>query len=46
MRDGTTLLADFYRPQEAGSYPVILMRMPYPLGAKCSSQNAQHLAAW
>jgi predicted acyl esterase len=23
------LLADVYRPQEAGAYPVILMRMPY-----------------
>ena len=29
MRDGVTLLADVYRPVEAGSYPVILMRLPY-----------------
>ena len=29
MRDGVTLLADVYRPIEAGSYPVILMRLPY-----------------
>ena len=29
MRDGITLLADVYRPVEAGSYPVILMRSPY-----------------
>jgi uncharacterized protein len=29
MRDGITLLADVYRPTEAGSYPVILMRLPY-----------------
>jgi putative CocE/NonD family hydrolase len=29
MRDGVTLLADIYRPTEAGSYPVILMRLPY-----------------
>jgi len=29
MRDGTMLLADVYRPQEPGTYPVILMRMPY-----------------
>jgi putative CocE/NonD family hydrolase len=29
MRDGVTLLADIYRPSEAGSYPVILMRLPY-----------------
>ncbi|HEV2505191.1 MAG TPA: CocE/NonD family hydrolase [Mesorhizobium sp.] len=29
MRDGTTLLADVYRPSEAGTYPVLLMRLPY-----------------
>ena len=29
MRDGVTLLADVYRPTEAGSYPVLLMRLPY-----------------
>jgi predicted acyl esterase len=29
MRDGVTLLANVYRPIEAGSYPVILMRLPY-----------------
>ena len=29
MRDAVTLLADVYRPTEAGSYPVILMRLPY-----------------
>jgi hypothetical protein len=29
MHDGITLLADVYRPREAGSYPVILMRLPY-----------------
>jgi putative CocE/NonD family hydrolase len=29
MRDGVTLLADVYRPVEAGTYPVILMRLPY-----------------
>jgi predicted acyl esterase len=29
MRDGTVLLADVYRPQQAGSYPVLLMRLPY-----------------
>jgi putative CocE/NonD family hydrolase len=29
MRDGVTLLADVYRPTEPGSYPVILMRLPY-----------------
>jgi putative CocE/NonD family hydrolase len=29
MRDGTTLLADVYRPTEPGTYPVLLMRLPY-----------------
>lgn len=29
MRDGVTLYADVYRPKLAGSYPVILMRLPY-----------------
>src|ERR1700759_4498276 len=29
MRDGVTLLADVYRPAETGSYPVLLMRLPY-----------------
>jgi putative CocE/NonD family hydrolase len=29
VRDGTVLLADVYRPQETGSYPVLLMRLPY-----------------
>jgi uncharacterized protein len=29
MRDGTVLYADIYRPAEAGTYPVLLMRLPY-----------------
>lgn len=29
MRDGRKLMADIYRPREAGTYPVILMRLPY-----------------
>src|SRR4051812_33658734 len=29
MRDGVTLMADVYRPQGAGPWPVILMRLPY-----------------
>jgi uncharacterized protein len=29
MRDGTKLMADIYRPKEPGTYPVILMRLPY-----------------
>ena len=29
MRDGTILYADIYRPTTEGTYPVILMRLPY-----------------
>jgi len=29
MRDGTKLMADIYRPKDPGTYPVILMRLPY-----------------
>ena len=29
MRDGTILYADIYRPVEAGTYPVLLIRLPY-----------------
>jgi uncharacterized protein len=29
MRDGSKLMADIYRPKEPGSYPIILMRLPY-----------------
>lgn len=29
MRDGVTLFADVYRPEGEGTYPVILMRLPY-----------------
>jgi putative CocE/NonD family hydrolase len=29
MRDGTVLVADVYRPDDAGKHPVLLMRTPY-----------------
>ena len=29
MRDGTTLRADVYRPDNSGKYPVLLCRTPY-----------------
>jgi len=29
MRDGVTLMADVYRPQEPGQYPVLVQRTPY-----------------
>ena len=36
MRDGVTLYADVYRPEGAGPFPVILMRLPYD---KTSAEN-------
>ena len=30
MRDGTRLLADIYRPQAEGAYPVLIAASPYP----------------
>jgi uncharacterized protein len=30
MRDGTSLLADVYRPQDGGHYPVLIAASPYP----------------
>ena len=37
MRDGTTLMANVYRPRNSGEYPVLLTRLPYgkdlPLGS-------------
>ncbi len=29
MRDGVSLYADVYRPVEPGTYPILLMRLPY-----------------
>jgi putative CocE/NonD family hydrolase len=36
MRDGTILRADVYRPEEPGTYPVLLIRLPYD---KTQSEN-------
>jgi putative CocE/NonD family hydrolase len=36
MRDGTILRADVYRPVEPGTYPVLLIRIPYD---KTQSEN-------
>ena len=36
MRDGTVLRADVYRPEEPGTYPVLLIRIPYD---KTSAEN-------
>ena len=29
MRDGTVLRADIFRPDSAGPFPALLVRMPY-----------------
>jgi predicted acyl esterase len=33
MRDGTILMADVYRPQGEGTFPVLLQRLPYDKAA-------------
>ncbi len=44
MRDGITLLADIYRPDSTGDFPVLLMRTPYD---KSLAQNTVYLnPAW
>ena len=36
MRDGVTLYADIYRPEEPGPFPVLLQRTPYDKGTPLS----------
>lgn len=44
MRDGVTLMADVYRPSDKGSYPVILIRLPYD---KTGAENVSYAhPAW
>lgn len=44
MRDGVTLLADIYRPEGSGKFPVLLLRTPYD---KSMAQNTVYLnPAW
>jgi putative CocE/NonD family hydrolase len=44
MRDGVTLMADVYRPADEGSYPVILIRLPYD---KAGAENVSYAhPAW
>src|ERR687885_56690 len=40
MRDGTTLVADVYRPTGTGEYPVLLTRLPY---GKDQSVNTSYM---
>jgi len=39
VRDGTTLMADVYRPEGEGPFPVILIRLPYD---KTQSENVAY----
>jgi uncharacterized protein len=43
MRDGISLVADIYRPQGSGKYPVLLQRTPY--NRQGDAQTAQSLAS-
>jgi uncharacterized protein len=43
MRDGTVLRADCWRPQRAGRYPVLLMRLPY---GKSGAQDWTYAHPW
>ncbi len=44
MRDGTVLRADVYRPDPVGTYPVLLMRLPY--GRAIASTVTYRHPAW
>lgn len=44
MRDGVTLMADVYRPEGNGPFPVLLIRLPYD---KTSAENVSYAhPAW
>jgi uncharacterized protein len=45
VRDGTILRADVFRPQEPGTYPVLLMRTPYGK-THSQSESGYHHASW
>ena len=45
MRDGTVLRSDIYRPNDNGTYPVLLIRGPYDKRVAISSFGNAH-AAW
>jgi putative CocE/NonD family hydrolase len=44
MRDGARLLADIYRPDSPGRFPVILIRGPYGRGADVPPGGVDHFA--
>ena len=43
VRDGTRLDATIWRPRAPGAYPVIVERVGYEIGARCS-KNAEYFA--
>jgi len=43
MRDGVSLVADVYRPDEAGEFPVLLQRTPY--NRKGDTEQSHELAS-
>ena len=45
MRDGTELAANIFRPQDAGPFPVILMRTPYGKGDRNQGQGKSYASA-
>ncbi|HYC57929.1 MAG TPA: CocE/NonD family hydrolase [Thermoanaerobaculia bacterium] len=45
MRDGVRLLADIFRPDEDGRFPVILLRSPYGRGQDVPPDGVGHFAS-
>ena len=45
MRDGTTLYADLYRPDQEGEFPTILQRTPYDKSSTLSNQMLDPIKA-
>ena len=44
MRDGVSLVADIFRPEQDGTFPVLLQRTPYDRGT--SAAQARELASY
>ena len=45
MRDGTTLYADLYRPDQEGAFPTIVQRTPYDKSSTLSNQMLDPIKA-
>ena len=48
MQDGVTLVADVYRPETEGRFPVLLQRTPYNRAgaARDGQRNGRAAATW